>query len=57
MKFFVATKMLEMQEYPTTLPQVEPQMSDPDLHVFTLKNLALKKLIFFFFSGSKFFFI
>ena len=27
-------------------PQIREQMSGPDLHVFTLKSLALKKLFF-----------
>ena len=27
-------------------PQIREQMSGPDLHVFTLKFLALKKLVF-----------
>jgi hypothetical protein len=27
-------------------PQIRGQMSGPDLHVFTLKILALKKLVF-----------
>ena len=35
--------------------QIREQMSGPDLHVFTLKFLALKKPFFFTFSGSKFF--
>ena len=35
--------------------QIREQMSGPDLHTFTLKSLALKKL-FFTFSGSKHFF-
>ena len=34
-------------------PQTRPQMSGPVLHVFTLKFLALKKTVFFTFSGSK----
>ena len=33
-------------------PQIREQMSGPDLHVFTLKFLALKNG-FFMFSGSK----
>ena len=38
-------------------PQIREQMSGPDLHVFTLKFLALKKLFFFFtFSWSNNFF-
>ena len=32
-------------------------MSGPDLHVFTLKFLAIKKLFFSFFRGQKFFFL
>ena len=28
------------------LPQIREQMYGPDLHVFTLKFLALKKLVF-----------
>ena len=35
-------------------PQIREQMSGLDLHVFTLKFLALKKLVFFhFFGGHK----
>ena len=33
--------------------QIREQMSGPDLHVFTLKFLTLKKVVFFMFSGSK----
>ena len=37
--------------------QISEQMSGPDLHVFTLKFLALKKLGFSLFRGQNFFFI
>ena len=36
-------------------PQIREQMSGPHLHVFTLKPLTLKKLIFHFF-GVKIFY-
>ena len=35
--------------------QIREQMSGPDLHVFTLKFLALKKLVFSLIRGQKFF--
>ena len=40
---------------PITLPgsQIREQMSGPDLHVFTVKFLALKKAIFSCFRGQK----
>ena len=34
-------------------PQIREQMSGPDLHVFTLKFLALKKVFFSCFRGQK----
>ena len=34
-------------------PQIREQMSGPDLHVFTLKFLALKKWFFSCFWGQK----
>ena len=36
--------------------QIREQMSGPDLYVFTLKFLALKKQFFSLFRGQKFFF-
>ena len=39
--------------HPIIRPQIREQMSGPDLHVFTLKFLALKKPGFFPFSGLK----
>ena len=37
--------------------QIREQMSGPDLHVFTLKFLALKNLVFSLSWGQKFFFL
>ena len=34
-------------------PQIREQMSGPNLHVFTLKFLALRKLGFFTLSGER----
>ena len=36
-------------------PQIREQMSGSNLHVFTLKFLALKKIFFFYFFGVKYF--
>ena len=36
-------------------PQIREQMSGPDIHVFTLKFLALKKQFFSLFRCQKFF--
>ena len=38
--------VLELQNNGAFYPQIREQMSGPDLHVFTLKFLALKKLVF-----------
>ena len=35
--------------------QIRERMSGPDLHVFTLKFLALKKVVFFTFLGQFYF--
>ena len=40
-----------MSMQPSPAAQIREQMSGPDLHVFTLKFLALKKTGFFTFSG------
>ena len=36
-----------------TLPQIREEMSRPDLHIFTLKFLAVKKRFFSHFRGER----
>ena len=38
---------------PNFVPQIREQMSGPDIHVFTLNFLALKKSVFSCFRGPK----
>ena len=45
--------VLSQQQFRGPAPQIREDMSGPDLHVFTLEFLVLKKLVFFHFLGVK----
>ena len=55
-KTFVVWSYMELR-WPRRKAQIRKKMSGPDLYVFTLKFLALKKRVFSLFRGQTFFFL